>query len=263
MKGGAQSHLLRCRYQDLQGKERRDGYFIVKFQNNPQHIRVLANELLCTRLAEWIGLPVPHCEQVEVSPELVAGTPDLHVELAQGIEPCRAGRQFGSLFPGDPRFTPVFDYIANETLDGLANLGAFAGMLAFDQWVCNTNGRQAVFLRGEKGYQALMIDQGFGFNDGEWNFPDAPLRGLYFRRRVYRSIRGWESFSPWLERIQQIDPETLDRISREVPLEWRDDPEDHLELLMEQLYRRRQRVVELLLAVRRNKGEIFPNWRTQ
>ena len=33
-----------------------DGHFyVVKFQNNPQHLRVLANELLATRLAEKIG----------------------------------------------------------------------------------------------------------------------------------------------------------------------------------------------------------------
>jgi hypothetical protein len=42
MRGGAQSHLMRCD----------DGYYyVVKFQNNPQHRRILVNELLGTRLA--------------------------------------------------------------------------------------------------------------------------------------------------------------------------------------------------------------------
>jgi glutathione synthase/RimK-type ligase-like ATP-grasp enzyme len=37
-----------------------DGHFyVVKFQNNLQHLRVLANELLAARLAEKAGLPVP------------------------------------------------------------------------------------------------------------------------------------------------------------------------------------------------------------
>ena len=40
MPGGAQPHLMRC--SDEQ-------YYVVKFQNNPQHRRVLANELLPTR----------------------------------------------------------------------------------------------------------------------------------------------------------------------------------------------------------------------
>ena len=43
MRGGAQGHLMRCS----------DGnFYVVKFRNNPQHLRVLANELLATRLAE-------------------------------------------------------------------------------------------------------------------------------------------------------------------------------------------------------------------
>ena len=47
MRGGAQSHLMRCD----------DGhYYVVKFRNNPQHERVLANEFLATRLAERVGL---------------------------------------------------------------------------------------------------------------------------------------------------------------------------------------------------------------
>ena len=49
-----------------------------------------------------------------------------------------------------------------------------------------------------------MIDQGFCFNAGEWNFPDTPLRGLYARNRVYEGVIGMESFAPWLERIEKM-----------------------------------------------------------
>jgi len=56
MRGGAQSHLMRCS----------DGHFyVVKFQGNPQHTRVLSNEMLATRLAQAAGLPVPATEVVE------------------------------------------------------------------------------------------------------------------------------------------------------------------------------------------------------
>jgi hypothetical protein len=73
MRGGAQSHLMRAT----------DGHFyVVKFQNNPQHPRVLANEMLATRLAERIGLPVASTEIVEVEAWLVAHTPELTVQLA-------------------------------------------------------------------------------------------------------------------------------------------------------------------------------------
>jgi hypothetical protein len=47
MRGGAQAQLMRCS----------DGhYYLVKSQNNPQHTRVLVNELLGTRLAARLGL---------------------------------------------------------------------------------------------------------------------------------------------------------------------------------------------------------------
>jgi hypothetical protein len=73
MRGGAQAHLMRAD----------DGrFYVVKFQNNPQHLRVLANELLATRLAESVGLPVPVTEIVEVREWLIANTPELRVDLA-------------------------------------------------------------------------------------------------------------------------------------------------------------------------------------
>ena len=57
MRGGAQSHLMLASDSNL---------YVVKFRNNPQHVRVLANELLASRLAIEVGLPVPAAEIVEV-----------------------------------------------------------------------------------------------------------------------------------------------------------------------------------------------------
>ena len=79
----------------------------------------------------------------------------------------------------------------------MENLNDFAGMLVFDKWTCNTNGRQTVFFSqqrkaGEQAvvrYKTRMIDQGFCFNAGEWNFPDAPLRGSSHSRLGWRVSR--------------------------------------------------------------------------
>src|SRR5437879_11064173 len=50
MRGGSQSHLLRAS----------DGaHYVTKFMNNPQHVRVLANEMLATNLGLRLGLPMP------------------------------------------------------------------------------------------------------------------------------------------------------------------------------------------------------------
>src|SRR5579871_3424620 len=102
MRGGAQGHLMRCD----------DGrYYVVKFRNNPQHLRVLANEFLATRLAERVGLPVPATEIVQVEEWLITHTAELNIQLANNSIPCLPGLQFGSRFVVDPLEGQVFDYL--------------------------------------------------------------------------------------------------------------------------------------------------------
>ena len=255
-------------------------YYVVKFQNNPQHRRILVNEMLGTKLAARLGLPTAPVAVIEVRKELVALTPGLVMELPRSRVPCLPGAQFGSRYPGDPRRLALHDFLPDEQLLEVENLHDFAGMLVFDKWTCNTNGRQTIFFQemhetssrlpaaagaaaeeqpGQ--YRALMIDQGFCFNAGEWNFPDAPLRGLYARNGVYSGITGMESFGPWLERIERrMNERVLDQVSREIPPEWYEDDYDALLRLLEQLHRRRARVPELLLAAKRSNRQPFPNW---
>lgn len=274
MRGGAQSHLMRCS----------DGnYYVVKFQNNPQHRRILVNELLGTKLAARLGLPTAPVAIVEVSEDLIRLTPELAMELPRQRIPCEAGLQFGSRYPGDPRRLALHDFLPDEQLRQVANLHEFAGMLVFDKWTCNTNGRQTLFFqqpfREERppagstaagspsenasgsSYNTLMIDQGFCFNAGEWNFPDAPLRGLYARNRVYEGVTGMESFAPWLERLEmQMTERAFDEIIRLIPPAWYDDDLDALLRLSEQLLRRRSRVPELILDAKKSNRQPFPNW---
>ncbi len=255
MRGGAQAHLMRCD----------DGhYYIVKFQNNPQHLRILANEMLGTSLARRLGLPTAPVAAVEVRQELIEATPDLVIQLGAGRTACRAGLQFGSRFPGDPAEMAVHDYLPDEQLRAVENLDDFAGMLVFDKWTCNTDGRQAIFFvePGRSHYQAWMIDQGFCFNAANWDFPDAPLRGLYARQRVYESVRGMESFEPWFERLEKRISETvLDELHKEIPPEWYDFEIDALFGLLERLNRRRKQVHEWIRAAKDSYRQPFPNWK--
>ncbi len=237
---------------------------MVKFQNNPQGTRILANELLGTRLAARLGLPTPPAAIVEVSEILIEHTEELAIELGRGRSRCRAGLQFGSRYPGSPADTIVYDFLPDEQLREVANLPDFCGMFVFDKWTCNTNGRQAIFFRasGEPRYQAQMIDQGFCFNAGEWNFPDAPLRGLYTRHRVYESVRGIESFEPWLARVEtRMTEEVFDEVYKEIPGEWYGFETDALEKMLEQLLRRRKLVRELIVSAWKSAAQPFPNWK--
>src|SRR6266403_4614006 len=159
---------------------RRRLLYVVKFQNNPQHTRVLVNELLGTRLARRLGLPTTPAAIISVSEDLIRLTPDLCMEMPRTRIPCRAGLQFGSRYPGDPHRLTLLDFLPDKQVMEVENLPEFPGMLVFDKWTCNTNGRQTLFFReqedgaetAELRYRAVMIDQGFCFNAGEWNFPD-------------------------------------------------------------------------------------------
>jgi hypothetical protein len=236
--------------------------WVVKFQNNPQHLRVLANEMLATRLAAAAGLTVPETEVVEVSSWLVKNTPELEIDIGSKRVPCDAGLQFGARYVGGLMPGQVVDYLPENQLLEIRNLAEFAGILALDKWTGNVNGRQAVFSRKarERKYSAVFIDQGFCFHAGEWRFEDTPLRGVYPRNMVYREVTGWESFEPWLTRMEKMDASLVWRAAEEIPPEWYGGDLGDLEALVETLLRRRGRIRELIEEFGRSDRKPFPNW---
>ena len=243
MRGGSQPFLMGCD----------DGEtYVVKFRNNPQHVRILANEMLACRLASLIQLPVPGQAFVQVSESLISGTPLLKFETAGREEQCAAGVHFGSRFPGSPSQTLVVDFLPDRLLRRVSNLASiFLGAYVLDKWTCNCDGGR---------YSATLIDHGFCFNDGEWNFPDSPIRSLYPRRLVYESVRGLHSFEPYLSRVENIEASELEQCLREVPREWCGDGPEQISRLAEQLYERRRRVRQLIVDAKQSALRPFPNW---
>src|SRR5580692_6935567 len=117
MRGGAQSQLML----GADGK-----LWVVKFQNNPQHLRVLANELIATNIAAAIGLTVPQCDVVEVTEWLVRNSPEMSMELGRDRrELCRAGLQFGCEFVGGLMPGQVVDYLPDPQMEEVKNLAEF------------------------------------------------------------------------------------------------------------------------------------------
>jgi hypothetical protein len=237
-------------------------YYVVKFQNNPQGLRILANEMLGMSLASRLDLRVPGGEIVSVSEELVGHCKDLSVQLGRGRQRCHAGLQFGSRYPARYKETPVFDVLPTEQLGYVSNLSDFLGMLVFDKWTCNTDGRQAIFIceRETLQYSAYMIDNGFCFNAIEWTFPDAPLRGLYSHREVYESVRGMKSFASWIERVERINESVLEDIYSAIPPEWYGQDFGAIEKMLARLLLRRRLVPELIVSSWKCSAQPFPNW---
>jgi hypothetical protein len=256
MRGGSQAHLLRAS----------DNYFyICKFQNNPQDIRILVNEYLATRLAALLGLPVPEVAIIDVPAWLIQNSPELKIDIGGGLlRPCASGLQFGSRYVADPHTTAVFDYLPESMLKRIVNIHDFARVLALDKWTGNADGRQAVFTKepNQRRYKAWFIDQGYCFNAGEWSFPDSPLRGVFARNAVYEHVIGWDAFEPTLLRIEGITEETISEIASEIPSEWFHHDFNALSQLITTLHQRRLALRDLITNFRNSTRKPFPNWTT-
>jgi hypothetical protein len=253
MRGGAQGQMMQCA----------DGlYYVVKFQNNPQHIRVLANDFLVSRLGAAAGLNVPAVELIEVSEWLINSTPELEMDFGRSRARCTPGLQFGSRFRDGTLPGLLVDYLPEQKLASVRNIEEFAGILALDKWTANADGRQVVFERAprEKRYKANFIDFGYCFHAGEWRFDDSPLRGVYHRNDVYSGITGWESFEPWLTRLETMPAETVWSAANEIPPEWYGGDLSEMEALVEKLLTRRSRIRELIEQFGKSERNPFPRW---
>jgi hypothetical protein len=252
LRGGSQAHLLRAS----------DGhYYVTKFQNNPQHIRILANEFFANRLGILLGLPIPEPQIIEVSAELISSA-NLQIELIGRGIPCESGLHLGLRYAADPEQEMIFEYLPESMLKRVVNRNDFVRILPFDKWLCNCDGRQAVFKRkaGNRMYRAIFIDQGYCFNAQQWTFPDLALHGVYYKNEVYEDVTGWHSFEPLLSQIEAIDYADLWRCAAQVPLEWFEHDGEGLFQLIETLYKRRSFVRDFITGFRESPRNPFPHW---
>jgi hypothetical protein len=258
MRGGSQAQLLRCSD---------GGYYVVKFQNNPQGIRILANELLAALLAEKMGLPVPESAIVDVPPNLIRYTDQLVIDRGWQRTWCRPGLCFGSRWGANEALPngvgDLYDFLPPDQLRTVENLAAFAGMLVFDKWTGNADDRQAIFVRRSRAspFRTFMIDNGLCFNGSKWDFAVGLKRGLFWRRVVYEQVQGFDAFEPWLSRLErEIDRSVLEDAAREIPREWYRGGDDPLGRLLARLDQRRKHVRDFLWQTRNAASDFFSTW---
>jgi hypothetical protein len=261
MNGGSKAHMCECS----------DGYnYIIKFQNNPQGNRTLANDLLGTLLARYMGLPVPEPAIVEVTEDLTPGKPDRMLRYDPGANLGPPGKCFGSRYltprmPGSHRSNSVAPGDLNRAyLSKLRNLEDFAGMLVFDKWACNTDHRQVIFVRDEGSRdRVVMIDFGYCFHAHNWRFPPHRSIGVFGEWFVYNAIEGMEAFEPWLQILENdLDQDVLTSLARLIPPIWYDFDAVAVKSLLTSLNKRRKLVREMLLHCCSMTPHSFRNWTT-
>ena len=236
-------------------------------QENPQGVKILANEMLAGLIGIRLGLPMPQPEAVDVSGWLIEHTPALRLEVGGVCRAFKAGLQLGSQYVAAPdtlfsSLPLIVDYLPDAFSHKLLNVADFARALVLDRWTANVDGRQAVFIRTreQRKWRAHFVDQGYCFNAAEWNFPDLALHGVYYRNWVYRNVVGWKSFEPALSLAEQMSIDELWECTRRIPPEWYDFESSRLCQLIETLYQRRSLIRGLIAAFRDSSRDPFPNW---
>ena len=219
--------------------------------------------MLATRLGLALGLPMPRVEAIDVSERLIQHSDALHIDLAGRYIPCESGKQLASLYTDQENAGLTHDYLPECLLETVVNIHDFARVVVLDKWTSNSDGRQAVFSRKNnrsRRHVATFIDQGYCFNAGEWNFPDSPLRGVYANNCVYKDVRGWDAFEPALSRAEQMDANEIWQLAADIPEEWYEFDSDGLRRVVEELYKRRAIIRDLISAFRTSSRDPFPNW---
>ena len=192
--------------------------YVVKFKGNLQGPRVLANELVASRLAILLGIPVVDFEIVRVPQPFIDFEPDM------AKYPFVGGLQFGSLY-----YDTAF---ANPTKSMMEKVGTpllFSSIIVFDHLINNwdraSHGDNILFIRDAPG-RLLTIDHGHAFQGPEWTvdllkksaLPIQPLFGFFYR--VLADLIIGDAFSEPLERIENLQREQLEALMEGIPLEW-------------------------------------------
>ena len=255
MRGGAQGQLMLGA----------DGHvYVVKFQNNPQHMRVLANEFLAAKLAAAAGLTAPDVASwSRFQAWLIENTPELEMDLGRTRERCQPGLQFGSRFAGGLMPGQVVDYLPEEQLAGGEEPGR----------VCRHPGPRQVDRQRQRapgGVHAQGSANGATTRSSSTSdIAFMPGNGDLRMRRCAEStiatmftarVTGWDSFEPWLTRLETMPAETVWAAANEVPPEWYGGDQSEMEALVEKLLARRSRIRELIEAFGKSERKPFPNW---
>ena len=239
MPGGAQSKLVRV------GNGR---FYVVKFTNNPQHRRTLLNEVIATTLLRALDLPAAEFSLIRFDDELLRSQP-ITLNFGSHHVRVRAGLHYGSLHPSDPSQDPsvVCDSLPSTILRAVGAGALFTGAYVADQWMSNTDARQAIFHRsGAEPWRIQLIDHGHAFSGPAWRFANSYRCGVYADPVVYTSARSSDEIHAWIDRIRAMPDHAFELAYRRIPEDWIEDDRPALINLVSKLHERRRRLHRIL-----------------
>lgn len=108
-----------------------DQRWVVKYRNNPQGLRVLANEWINSQLAQLLSLPVPESDFVDLPQDLIVAE---NLRQKQTNQLISSGISYGCRYVEGCNNNPTPFQVQN-----LLNASVLPGVVVFDTWVINAD----------------------------------------------------------------------------------------------------------------------------
>jgi hypothetical protein len=231
--------------------------YVVKFQQNDQGRKVLLNELIASRIAEYMGIPTPETALVYFGDTFLEANPKLKTLYDA---PVCSGYHFGSKY-----FPKHFDSIPS-LISTVTNVADFPAIIAFDVLTDNhdrcENHHDNVLLIPDSGgnMRLLAIDHGNCF--GCFWSADTLLAKIGTWCRSYMpemaiEVRGKAPFTPPSQLARTITESLLEDVIFTSPDEWWSSEEER-DAIVQYVIGQAANVLPILC---RNK-ELFPYWVT-
>jgi hypothetical protein len=239
LSGGSQAFLV-------EGQDQL--FYVAKFAGNPQGTRTLINEWIAGQLLERLGISMPVFRLLTLDSSTKQDEP-LCFKVGKKNVGIQGRFHFGSQCPVDPTKTMIMDFIPRSLLPKVVNLSEFALMLVFDQWLGQTDKRQAVFLREKDGnrqtlkIRSYFIDNGMCFGGGRWEFHDAPRLGRYIDQMLYEVLEMRANCNYAISLVTDLTEDSIFATAATLPADWYSEGDyAGLAHLLRSLEQRRQKL---------------------
>ncbi|MNB97099.1 hypothetical protein D3C75_443200 [compost metagenome] len=206
-----------------------DGYiYYAKFKENPETSRILANEYVCAKIAEYLELPLANPSLLNVDANFIQLYGDEINKHIDSDTPITSGLHFGTR-----KINKAFQILNSRMLEDALNVRVIPEIILFDQLICNTdrdrNGGNLLFDMSEM--KIVVIDHSHVFDIGPlWNATQLEFRigsafepfaqNGYIFRKLVPFVRGNNPFDSIFGKISGMTDEGLWNIISGIPEEW-------------------------------------------
>jgi hypothetical protein len=236
--------------------------YVVKFKENPEGARVLANEYVCAKIAEVLELPLSSPSFINIDDIFID---DFGVEVNAHVgNDISTGIHFGT-----KKVKKTFPITNSRMLQSAQNVDIIPEIILFDHIIGNSdrdwNGGNLIF--DASSMNIVVIDHTHAFELGAlWNAQELNRRignpidtydtsGFVYKKLI-PFVKGHNPFFTIVSKLPRLTQARLGDIISNIPDEW-EICQDDKDSLQEYLCDRLNRVNELLDSL----SKVLPYWK--